>query len=283
MGIGVSYTGHDGKTRHFDNGETARKFLDSIAPEAKRHTGEALRHAMQGLPSPMQGMSNRTRVLPGGSVVESPNGLCLRGEETSPLVEGVKMFASVNGSKGFKTIAEIDPPGSTPLKGPAFGCDDEDEDASVVKAGEAASIPFLSRTKSVGGEWRQQELNGENVTCCEICDYEYIREMEFSASGRMVGCTKERRRLVKKFTIYLGGGSGNGKYGVRPFWRQNTETDEAPMLDFLAFGAEKDLDTWNEGEGRFECNYPNGQLSENPPVKIVYTDSCAYNPLTGGE
>ncbi len=262
MGIGISYTGHDGKTRHFDSGEAARSFLDSLAPEAKRHTGEALRRAMQGLPSPMQGRSNKTNVLPGGSVVESPNGLCLRGEEQSPLVEGVRMFASLNGSKGFKTMAEIDPPGSAAVNGPMFGCDSEDEDASEAKAGEAVRIPFVSRTK----------MSLDRITGM-VTVYEFVREMVFSPSGRLVGCAKERRRVVGAFMP--GAGGGDGKYGVRLFSVMSDEDDPVhPTPDAFAFGAEKDLDTYNEDSGQFECNYEGGQVKADPPVKVIAVTTC---------
>ena len=242
MGIGISYTGHDGKTRHFDNGEMARKFLDSLAPEAKRHTGGALRRAMQGLPSPMQGLSNKANVLPGGSVVDSPDGLCLRGEEQSPLVEGVKMFASVNGSKGFKSMAEIDPPGSAAVNGPMFGCDSEDEDAGETQGGEAVRIPFVSRTKMSLDE-----------TTGMVTVYEFIREMAFSPSGRFVGCTRERRRMVGSFMPGAGGEGGSGKYCVRPIFAGGG-------LLALWFGTEDELDGGN-------------------PSSIVTTTTC---PNAGG-
>lgn len=273
MGIGISYTGHDGKTRRFASGEDARSFLDSMGAAAKRHTGDALRDAMARIPSAMKMQQNKASVMPGGSVVDSQNGLCLRGEEQSPLIEGKRVFASVNGSKGFKTLSEIDPPGSAPVCGPMFGCDSEDEDAGESHGGEAVRIPFVSRTKMSIDE-----------TTGMVVLYEFVREMAFSPEGRMVGCTKERRRVVGSFMPGEGGG-GNGKYGARPMFvgESSLPSDEKdkPMLDFIAFGTETDLDTW-DGE-KFACNYNGGVLLDNPPVKMVLTDTCAYNPLTGGD
>lgn len=242
MGIGISYTGHDGRQRSFDaaDGADAKRQLADFMPAAKRHAGEALRAAMNRLPGMTPQMQNGTKVVPGGSVVESRDGLCLRGEEQTPLVEGVKMFASVNGSKGFKAMAEIDPPGSAALCGPAFGCDDADEDASVAQAGEAVRIPFVSRTKM-----EKDETN--NL----IFVYEFIREMVFSPAGRFVGCTKERRRVVGSFII--GGGSGGGKYCVKPVFGGGG-------LSALQFGSEADLD--------------NGS-----PSSVVNTTTC---PNAGG-
>ena len=252
MGIGISYTGHDGKARQFDDPAQARAFLDSMGAASKRHTGEALREAMRRVPGTVPQMQGRAKVLPGGSVVEGPDGLCLRGEETSPLVEGVKMFASVNGSKGFKSIAEIDPPGAAATCGPQFGCDDADEDASVAQAGEAVRIPFVSRTKM-----EKDETNSL------ITIYEFVREMVFSPAGRFVGCTKERRRVVGSFVP--GSGSSSGKYGVRLFFDAFPGDPEHPTPLAFAFGKESDLDTYVESTDSFGCNTG----SDDPPVKII--------------
>jgi hypothetical protein len=225
MGIGISYTGHDGRTRKFDSGEEARSFLDSLGTSASRHTGDALRDAMARLPKPTQRQGGGTKVMLGGSVVDSVGGLCLRGEESTPLVEGVKMFASVNGSKGFKSFAEIDPPGSASVNGPMFGCDSEEEDESETGGGEAVRIPFVSRTKLV-----------KDKTSGMVTIYEFIREAIFSPSGRLVGCSKERRRVVGSFMP--GGASGessSAKYCVKPVF-------SGGGLSALLFGTEKELD-----------------------------------------
>jgi hypothetical protein len=240
MGIGISYTGHDGRQRRIDAADAAdaKRQLADFMPAAKRHTGEALRDAMsrvQGIGTPQ---SSRAKVVPGGSVVDSRDGLCLRGEEMSPLVEGVKMFASVNGSKGFKAIGEIDPPGSAALCGPAFGCDDIDEDASVGKAGEAVRRPFVSRNKMV------YDPKSGLVTF-----YEFIREDIFSPGGRWVGCTKERRRVVGSF-VAGGSGSANGKYGVKPVFGGGG-------LSALLFGTEAQLDAGSPASSVTTTTCPN--------------------------
>ncbi len=240
MGIGISYTGHDGRTRKFDSGEEARSFLDSLGTAAKRHTGEALRDAMARLPKPTQRQGGDTKVMLGGSVVDSVGGLCLRGEESTPLVEGVKMFASVNGSKGFKTISEIDPPGSASVNGPMFGCDSEDEDASETKGGEAVRIPFVSRTKLV-----------KDKTSGMVTIYEFIREMMFSPSGRFVGCSKERRRVVG---VFMPGGaageSSSAKYCVKPVF-------SGGELSALLFGTDSELDNGGSSNAVYTTTCPN--------------------------
>jgi len=225
MGIGISYTGHDGRTRKFDSGEEARSFLDSLGASASRHTGDALRDAMARLPKPAQRQGGGTKVMLGGSVVDSVGGLCLRGEESTPLVEGVKMFASVNGSKGFKSFAEIDPPGSASVNGPMFGCDSEEEDESETGGGEAVRIPFVSRTKLV-----------RDRTSGMVTIYEFIREAVFSPSGRLVGCSKERRRVVGSFMPggASGESSGAARYCVKPVFNGGA-------LSALLFGTDSEL------------------------------------------
>ena len=271
MGIGISYTGHDGRQRRIDAADAAdaKRQLADFMPAAKRHTGEALRDVMsrvQGIGTPQ---SSRAKVVPGGSVVDSRDGLCLRGEEMSPLVEGVKMFASVNGSKGFKTVEDIDPPGSAVLCGPAFGCDDIDEDASVGKAGVASRRPFVSRTK----------LEHDPITGL-ITMYEFIREDIFSPGGRWVGCTKERRRVVGSF---MPGAGGEGKYGVMLFSSVADEDDPVhPTPDAFAFGKEKDLDTYDKDSGKFTCNYEAGHAKEDPPVKVIAVTTCPGGMPSGG-
>ena len=268
MGIGISYTGHDGRQRRIEaaDGADAKRQLADFMPAAKRHVGDALRDAMNRIPGMAPQMQGRAKTMPGGSVVESHDGLCLRGEEMNPLIEGVRMFASVNGSKGFKTMGEIDPPGSASVCGPMFGCDDADEDASETKGGEAVRIPFVSRTKM-----EKDETNGL------VTIYEFIRELVLSPSGRFVGCTKERRRVVGSFIPGGEGGTADGKYGVRLFSADAGEGDPVhPLPDALAFGAEADLDTYNKDSGRFECNYLDGVVKDDPPVKVlVFIDNTA--------
>ena len=284
MGIGISYTGHDGRTRKFDSGEEARSFLDSLGTSAKRHTGNALREAMSRIPSPMNDQNGKPKLLPGGSVIDSPNGMCLRGEEQTPLIEGVKLFASVNGSKGFKKIDEIDSPGSAPICGPMFGCDSEDEDSAEAGNGEPVRIPFVSRTKMVVGEVTTTTLEEQEVEYQDIILYEFIREMVFSPSGRRVFCTKERRRMVGQFRVYKGGGgSSDGKYGVRLFSVAQDETDPVhPTPDAFAFGTEANLDTYNKDSGQFECNYEGGQVKDDPPVKVIAVTICPGG-IPGGD
>ena len=249
MGIGVSYTGYDGRQRHFEaaDGADAKRLLSDLMPDAKRHTGDALREAMSRLPGMQQKTGGKMgpKVMTGGSVVEARDGsLCLRGEENTPLVEGVRMFSSVNGQKGFHSIEEIDPKTGGAVCGPMFGTDSVDEDTNETTGGEAVRIPFVSRN------YLEHQKVGSQVTV-----YEFIREMLFTANGRFIGCTKERRRIVGSFIAGGEGGesSGGGKYCVRPVFGGGG-------LSALLFGTESQLDSGS-------------------PASVVNTTTC---PNAGG-
>lgn len=263
MGIGISYTGHDGRTRKFDSGEDARSFLDRLAPASRKQAADGLQSALaRAGQSPLVG-GGAPRLMTGGSVVNGNGGICLRGEEYSPLVEGVKMFASVNGSKGFKTIDEIDPSGAADVCGPMFGCNSDDEDTSTMTGGSPVRIPFVSRTRLVKEE-----------TSSQIVVYEFIREMVFSKSGRLVGCSQERRRVVGSFVPGEDGENvGEHKYCVRLFASGGGDA-EHPVPRALAFGTQDDLDTYDEGSDSFACN----ENAKDPPVKIVGVTACGAQP-----
>ena len=260
MGIGISYTGHDGKTRKFDSGEDARSFLDRLVPASRQSAASGLQSALaKAGQSPLVG-GNAPRLMTGGSVVNGNGGICLRGEEYSPLVEGVKVFASVNGSKGFKTIDEIDPSGAADVCGPMFGCNSDDEDTSTMAYGSPVRIPFVSRTRLVKDETNNQ-----------IVVYEFIREMVFSKSGRLVGCSQERRRVVGSFFPGEDGeSSGEHKYCVRLFSSGSGDA-EHPVPTAFAFGTQDDLDTYDKSTDSFTCNVG----MKDPPVKIIGVTQCS--------
>lgn len=283
MGIGISYTGRNG-TRQFSatDGADAMRQLQTLVAARKKNVEDAMALASQSMDS-MSGSTRRSRladlskagsppgnddapkkVMPGGSVVDGPSGLCLRGEEQNPLVEGVKIFSSVNGRKGFHSIDEIDLDTGGATCGPKFGCDSEDADDSEAPSGKAVRIPFVSRN------CMKVDEGADGM----ITIYEFVRELVFSPGGRRVFCTGERRRVVGSFVPGEGGG-GNGKYGVRLFSIAQDATDPVhPTPDAFAFGTEANLDTYNEDSGQFECNYEGGQVKDDPPVKVIAVMTC---------
>lgn len=226
MGIGISYTGHDGRKASFtaENGESARRILaDTLGqPAMKRHGGNALREAARKM---MENggrgdESAKPKVMPGGGVVDTPSGLCLRGEENSPLVEGAKVFASVNGSKGYKTLNEIDPPVVGPRIGPTFDEDSEDADNS--------SMDFTHAGSAVIGGRVKMSVDPNNG---EITFYQMMREIAWSAGGRITSMSGEMRRVVGTFTP---GEGGSSDFGVFPI----IDTTGEPLAFYFGKDAE---------------------------------------------
>jgi len=121
MGIhagGCIYVGKDGKRRQIDLSAAAsspdgfRSLMDSLSQYG---TSRPRRNAPVVPPLPMSGStaqnekSRERQPMPGSAIVDTRNGLALRGEEDNPLVEGKKVYGSVDGRKGYHTLDELDP------------------------------------------------------------------------------------------------------------------------------------------------------------------------------
>ena len=186
MGFGVKYTGPDGKKRSFEMDSVPRKGseLADIAsgrgrfPDFRRSAEQDRRPAVA---------KTEADVMPGGGVVKGRNGmLCLMGEESSPLIEGVRLFASVNGRKGYHTLDEIDmPSGGGARVGPAGECDQEDPVADHRQKSDGAGW-----ATSVTGRLFAKREGGHTVV------YQYTKDLLVSPGQRLVGVTEERRRVV---------------------------------------------------------------------------------------
>lgn len=118
------------------------------------------------------------------------------------------------------------------------------------------------------------EMKCNKVTLVKL-EYDLI----FSESGLLKGRSVESKVWEKSFFVVSEGEeqSGSGTYCVRAFWDKDTE--EKPRLDMLAFGSDTDLGTYDSDTGIFMANYDeDGDLKQVPPVKIITTDTCSYNP-----
>lgn len=186
MSFGVKYTGPDGRQRSFrmDSVPKEGSELADIAsgrgrfPDFRR-TADQNRRPAEAKPE--------VDVMPGGGVVKGRNGmLCLMGEESSPLVEGVKLFASVNGRKGYHTLDEIDTPtGGGARVGPADECDQEDPVAE-----DRPKSDGVGWATSVTGRMLAKRESGHTVI------YQYTKDLLVSPGQRLVGVTAEHRRVV---------------------------------------------------------------------------------------
>lgn len=306
MGINASYVGSGGGVRTFDlegvpsSGTPAAAVLGAqpismpnfaaMLPSLSQATPPSpaipaipsMADASEGKVSVLEGdrpdVLSR-KLLPGGSIVTNGNMLCLKGEEGG-VGGGSRIYGASRGRQGFLSFAEIDPEiGGVILDS---GGDNADGSAASFDGSQGGRVRIGGRTvatveKVLGDEGAEQPVYDVlNIK-------EFYRLADVTPNGRIVRISNEVERLLLKYI--LGSGSGSGKYGVRPFFDPPTSEDEKlkPHLVKLAFGAEEDLDTWNEEKERFDCNYDDsGMLLEDPPVKIVETAHCAYAPEDDG-
>lgn len=231
--IGVSFTGHDGRKVSF-----GVQGAEDAASRMAGLTGSSLRESMndvQGLvraakrpqrqQTPEPPGQKKERVLPGGSVVRSNDGaLCLRGEESNPLVVGTKVYGAKDGDKGFFSFDEIDPPLHGAVVGKNVGDDSQSLDADGAKKdvpdGAAWATRYLTDEK-----WDQDKVTGL------ITVYKYFRLKYYSALGRAIGCSEEWREVAFSFLP----GAGGGQWEVRP-----VKNEDDQVTEFL-FGAANDL------------------------------------------
>ena len=112
------------------------------------------------------------------------------------------------------------------------------------------------------------EMKCNKVTLVKL-EYDLI----FSESGLLKGRSVESKVWEKSFFVVSEGeeSESNGKYGVKIFSASTSDDPVHPTLYGMAFGAEKDLDTWDSSSKKFTANYDeNGNLVASPPVRVVY-------------
>jgi len=178
----------------------------------------------------------KERVMAGGSVVRSPEGaLCLRGEELNPLVPGTRVYGAKDGSKGFFSLDEIDPPTRGSVVGRSVGDDSQSFDASDAKKDRPDGTAWSIRVQT------DERADKDNVDGL-ITVYKYFRLLYYSAAGRVVGCSEEWREVA--FSFIAGAGAGGGKWEVRPVKNGNDQ-----ITEFL-FGAASELGSESDDVNR---------------------------------
>lgn len=208
MGVSVSYNGSGGrKSFNLDGVPTGDAAKTLGLPQKKHYVPDTLKKMLE-MPAPKDPIEEAQKgkvkldeldanpgtladkMLLGGGVVVSQHGICLKGEEQSPLVTGVKLFGSVNGSKKYHSIDEIDPKGEPHHVGAKHG------DASVDPNNEAAV------------EKQPQSYQVTSRIVVERDDiarllkfYEFDKDVSNSPWGRTVGVTAERRRMICSIPI----------------------------------------------------------------------------------
>lgn len=203
MGIGVSYTGHGGKRRDFSlegvpkPGEAADRLLGD--------TTSRVREALAMIPQHREKErgADGVKVHPRGSVKDSQEGICLKGEEFRPPKDD-EIYSVVRGERGFHRLKDIDPAGQAARLGDTgVGGDSADSN----KAGEDDAVMWQTVTRlaqetdNQGGLW--------------LCQYE--RDVCKTKSGRIVLVSEERRTVVCELPQGGGSGDGGGSGGMALF------------------------------------------------------------------
>ena len=206
MGVSVSYNGSGGRRSFNLDGVPTGDAAKTLGLPQKKHFVPDTFKKMLQMPAPQDPIEEAQKgkvklnpidsnpgtlsekVMAGGGVVVAPQGLCLRGEEQSPLITGVKLYGSVNGDKQYHTIDEIDPPGQPHRVGAGNADDSPDENHEA----SAPNQPQLYQVAS--------RLVGERDPVTGLVKlYELDKDVSYSPWGRTTGVTKERRRLIGTF------------------------------------------------------------------------------------
>lgn len=235
MGIGVSYTGHDGSTRSFkaDSPEEAVVGLGESLADSRSVTQDALKTALGALGGRQQARPQQVKTSPAGSVTrDTMNGLCLRGEEFGTRPDDGAVYSFSRGQRGFHTVNELD----YRVDGPVVGA----ENPASLEPGEG------ERRIGDSGGWRIpiQRVAFERETT-SFGGFDSINVVNFtsflimSESGRVVGKTPEKRSVALKFLVASDASASavksDGKFGVKPLFNGG-------VLSALLFGTEQELE-----------------------------------------
>lgn len=223
---GCIYVGNDGKRRDIDISAAAaspggfKNLMDSLGAGVP---GQSRARRNAPVMPPLPGIGNAHvphggsgAPMPGSAIVDTQQGLALRGEEGNPLVEGKKVYSSVDGRKGYHTLDEIDPvPGGGRRVGPPQTTDDPEEDGDSVDGfdGKGVTVPSLTR------------LHFEQVgRVCTLKQFE--SERAYSPGRRLANVSPETSREV---ATWLAGGD-EGEDVAFPYEVRDFGTERAPMM-----------------------------------------------------
>lgn len=242
MGIGISYTGHDGRTRSFtaNSPEEAVAGLGASLQGAQSATQDALKLALGavgGRRSPQQvpqsQQAPQAKTAASGSVTSNAQKeLCLRGEEFGVTPDDGSVYSFSRGMRGFRKLSDID--GN--VDGPVVGS----ENPASLEPGEG------ERRIGDRGGWRipvqRVAFERETTSYAGMDSINVVNFTSFlimSESGRVVGKTPEQRSVVLKFLVANEVGakqqeSSSGQFGVKPVF-------SGGVLSALLFGTESQL------------------------------------------
>ena len=213
-----------------------------------------------------------------GSLAVVGNQMMLKGDNSCS--GGKLVYGSNEGSRGFFSIRQIDPYNGGTLIDGKGDIPNTDFAEMVGQLGvrtriggrTVVNVRVLTNEKTEGGGEESGEESRKTQRYVEI--KEFYRIADITPNGRIVRVSEEIEQPLTMFEV--GGGGGNGKYGTRLFYTKVEGDPVHPIPRAMAFGAEADLDTWNEEKERFDCNYDeNDKVLEDPPVKVIAIEGGA--------
>ena len=159
-----------------------------------------------------------------GSLENGANGLRLKGDGDSGSGAGGfinRIYSMINGVRRWWTLRDIDPPNPGKIVGPAFGTNSIDAESSSVNTANSSAFSFYAVSRIA---------TQIDDTCNMETVYAFLREVQVSAGGRVIGIGPEQRQFIGNFLL-----SDAARMSVRPIVRQGL-TENARVLVALQFG-----------------------------------------------
>lgn len=232
MPIRASFSGADGQSKAFDFDvpSSASRLADFLGAQAAPEEQRAPQH------KPIDEEAGKTALKAGdqpdflekkidaaGSIEAGLNGLRLKGDG-----EGTgggflnRIYAIVNGIRRWWSLRDIDPPIPGKLVGPAFGTNLLDADSASVGTDNDIAFSFLAVSRIA--------TDVDDTASMETV-YAFLREVQVSAGGRIIGVGPEQKQFVGNFLLH-----DPNRIGVRPLVLGAGPTGNSKILAALQFG-----------------------------------------------
>ena len=234
MGIQASYSGSDGQSKAFDfevasNASRLADFLgtqnganDQRAPHNKKTNEEAGKVSMRA-GDPPDYFENK--IDNAGSIENGANGLRLKGDADSGSGAGGfinRIYSMINGVRRWWTLRDIDPPNPGKIVGPAFGTKSVDADSASVGTDNDIAFSFLAVSRIA--------TQVDDTASMETV-YAFLREVQVSAGGRIIGVGPEQKQFIGSFLLH-----DPARIAVRPLVLGAGPTGNSTILAALQFG-----------------------------------------------
>ena len=160
-----------------------------------------------------------------GSIEIGANGMRLKGDADSGSGAGGfinRIYSMINGVRHWWTLRDIDPPNPGKIIGPAFGTNSVEAEPSSVNTDNSSAFSFLAVSR-IATEV-DDTANMETV-------YAFLREVQVSAGGRVIGIGPEQRQFIGNFLLH-----DPARIAVRPLVLGAGPTGNSTILAALQFG-----------------------------------------------